>query len=91
MKVTEVKIFNVNKDNLKAFASITFDECFVVTGIKVLEGSKGLFIGMPSQKTSDGEYKDVVFPINKETRDFLSKVILDKYFEVCTPSSGMQA
>lgn len=82
MKVTDIKIFNVGKDNLKAFASITIDECFVVTGIKVLEGSKGLFIGMPSNKTSEGEYKDIVFPIKKETREDLQKLIIEKYNDV---------
>ena len=94
MKITEVKVFPVKKDNekLKAYASVTFDDCFVVTGIKIVNGSNGLFVAMPSNKGADGEFHDVAFPINKETREFLQDTILKKYNDNnATVQAGMHA
>ena len=81
MKISDVRIRIVKKDDnkLKAVASITIDECFVVHDIKVIEGREGLFISMPSRKTPDGEYKDIVHPINTETREQIRDVILAAY------------
>ncbi len=81
LKITDVRIRLVNKDDakLKAVASITIDDCIVVHDIKVISGREGMFISMPSRKTPDGEYKDIVHPINTETREELKKVILDAY------------
>ena len=71
----------VSKDDakLKAVASVTFDECFVVHDIKVISGKDGLFISMPSRKTPEGEYKDIVHPINTETRELIRQAIMDEY------------
>lgn len=65
MRISDVRIRIVKKDDakLKAVASVTFDECFVVHDIKVINGSEGLFVAMPSRKTPDGDYKDVAHPI----------------------------
>ena len=81
MKISDVRVRIVKKDDskLKAVASVTFDDCFVVHDIKVIEGNEGYFIAMPSRKTADGEYKDVAHPIKTETREELIKVILDAY------------
>lgn len=81
MKITDVRVRIVkNSDSkLKAVASVTFDECFVVHDIKVIEGNEGYFIAMPSRKTTDGTYKDVAHPIKTETREELIKVILDAF------------
>ncbi len=78
MKITDVRVRIVKKDDskLKAVASVTFDDCFVVHDIKVIEGSEGYFIAMPSRKTNDGEYKDIAHPINTETREDLINKIL---------------
>ncbi len=64
---------------LKAFASFTIDSAFVVHDIKIIEGSNGNFIAMPSRQTPDGEYKDIVHPLNTETREQISSVILAEY------------
>jgi stage V sporulation protein G len=64
---------------MKAVASITIDDEFVVHDIKVIEGEKGLFIAMPSRKATDGEYKDIAHPIRSETRALLQDKILEKY------------
>ena len=72
----------VAKDGkMKAVVSVTIDDEFVVHDIKVIEGEKGLFIAMPSRKASDGEYRDIAHPINSETRDYVQKIILEKYEE----------
>ncbi len=83
MTITDVRVRIVKKDDskLKAVASITFDDCFVVHDIKVIEGSEGYFIAMPSRKTGDGEYKDVAHPIKTETREEIIKVILNTFEE----------
>ena len=82
MNITDVRIRIVKKEDskLKAVASITIDNCFVVHDIKVIEGAEGYFIAMPSRKTNDGEYKDIAHPINTETREFIKTEIL-KAFE----------
>ncbi len=71
----------VTKDDakLKAVASITIDDCFVVHDIKIINGKDGLFISMPSRKTPEGEYKDIVHPINTETREMIRTAIMDAY------------
>lgn len=81
MKVTEVKVYPTKgKDSkIKAFASITLDKVICITGIRIINGSNGLFIAFPQQKGSDEEYHDIVFPITKEGREGLSKKILDAY------------
>ena len=85
MKITDVRIRKVAKEGkMKAVVSITIDEEFVVHDIKVIEGEKGLFIAMPSRKASHGEYRDIAHPINSATRDFIQKMILEKYEETVT-------
>jgi len=81
LKITDVRIRLVTKEDskLKAVASITIDECFVVHDIKVIEGKEGYFISMPSKKTPDGEYRDIVHPINTETREKIIEEVLKAY------------
>ncbi len=81
MKISDIRIRLVDKDDskLKAVASITIDDCFVVHDIKVIEGKDGYFISMPSKKTPDGEYKDIAHPINTETREAVSAQIIEAF------------
>ena len=82
MQITDVRVRKVNSQNrMKAIASVTIDDVFVVHDIKVIESDKGLFIAMPSRKTPNGEFKDIAHPINTETRAMLQKAIIDKYKE----------
>lgn len=83
MNITDVRVRIIKKDDskLRAVASITLDDCFVVHDIKVIEGNEGYFIAMPSRKTGDGEYKDVAHPIKTETREEIIKVILNAFEE----------
>jgi stage V sporulation protein G len=79
MKVTEVRISLRNEDRLKAYATITLDDCFVIRGLKVIRGDKGLFVAMPSRKLPDGTHKDTAHPINNETRDYIQSTVLKEY------------
>ena len=82
MEVTDVRVRKVDKEGkMKAIVSITFDEEFVIHDIKVIEGEKGLFIAMPSRKTTDGEYRDIAHPNRSTTRELLQQTILEKYQE----------
>lgn len=80
MKITDVRVRKVEKEGkMKAIASITIDQEFVVHDIKVIEGDRGLFIAMPSKRTADGEFRDIAHPINSETRESIQKIILEAY------------
>lgn len=80
MQVTDVRVRKVTKEGkMKAVVSITLDNEFVVHDIKVIEGQKGLFIAMPSRRSSDGEYRDIVHPINSETRERIQEIILETF------------
>lgn len=80
MQITDVRVRKVTKEGkMKAVVSITLDNEFVVHDIKVIEGQKGLFIAMPSRRSSDGEYRDIVHPINSETRERIQEIILETY------------
>lgn len=79
MKITEVKIFPVNEERLKAYVTITIDECFVVRDLKIIRGNEGLFVAMPSKKRKDGQFKDIAHPLNQETRDHMEQAIFDAY------------
>lgn len=83
LKITDIRIRLVqNTDSkLKAVASITIDDCFVVHDIKVLEGNQGFYVRMPSRKTPEGEYKDVAHPLNTPTREEINRLVLAKYEE----------
>ena len=84
MEITEVRIFlrdNAGKpeDKLKAFATVTFDNSFVVRGLRVVSGDKGLFVAMPSRKLPDGTRRDIAHPINSEMRRSLEEKVLQAY------------
>jgi stage V sporulation protein G len=80
MKITDIRIRRLEGNSkMKAIVSITIDDEFVLHDIKVVDGEKGLFIAMPSKKTSDGEYRDIAHPIKTETRNRIQTLILDRY------------
>ena len=81
MEITDVKVFPVEEERLKAYVTIIIDNCFLVREIKVINGNSGFFVAMPSKKRKDGTYRDLAHPINQETRDKLEKVILDAYWK----------
>ncbi len=84
LNITDIRIRLVKRDDgkLKAVASVIIDDCFAVHDIKIISGAEGEFIAMPSRKTPDGEFKDIVHPINTETREMLRSKVLATYKEV---------
>ena len=79
MKITEIRIHLMGEERLKAFASVTFDDCFVVRNMKIVSGTKGVFLCKPSRKLPDGTHKDMVHPINQEFRQYLEENVLKAY------------
>lgn len=84
MNITDVRIRKVSEDGkMKAVASITFDDEFVVHDIKVIEGQNGLFIAMPSRKMGEGDFRDIAHPLHSETRNRIKDAILGEYEKIC--------
>jgi stage V sporulation protein G len=81
MEITEITVSIRDEDKLKAFVNVTFDNCFVVRGMKVIKGATGYFVSMPSRKMNDGTYRDIAHPITNEFRDKIEKAILRQYQE----------
>lgn len=91
MEVTEVKVFPVNEDKLKAYVTIIFDNCFVVRDLKIINGNTGLFVAMPSKKRKDGTFRDIAHPLNSELRSAIEKKILQVYEEELKKMSSAAA
>ncbi|MBN2223279.1 MAG: septation regulator SpoVG [Deltaproteobacteria bacterium] len=79
MDITEVRVFPVNEERLKAYATITFDDCFIIRDLKIIDGNNGLFVAMPSKKRKDGTFRDTAHPLNNETREHIEDVVLREY------------
>ncbi|MBD3336924.1 MAG: septation protein SpoVG [Candidatus Eisenbacteria bacterium] len=82
MEITEIRITLRNDEKLKAFVTMTIDDCFVVRGMKIIKGAKGIFVAMPNRRKPDGTYQDLVHPINRKTRQRMETQIIAKYLEV---------
>jgi stage V sporulation protein G len=81
MEITEVKVFPVDEEKLKAYITIVLDNCFVVRDLKIIGGTAGLFVAMPSKRRKDGSFKDIAHPLNQGTRATMEKIILDAYLD----------
>jgi stage V sporulation protein G len=79
--ITEVRITLRDEGRLRAFASITFDNWFVVRGLKIIESTNGTFVAMPSRKRGNGEYQDIAHPISREAREWLESAVISAYKE----------
>ncbi|MFN8943194.1 MAG: septation regulator SpoVG [Pseudobdellovibrionaceae bacterium] len=79
MKITEIKVFPVNEERLKAYVSITIENSFVVRDLKVIQGTTGLFVAMPSKKRKDGQFRDVAHPLNQDTRALIEDMVFAAY------------
>jgi stage V sporulation protein G len=92
MNITDVRVFPVDEDKLKAYVTITLDNCFVVRDLKVIHGNSGLFIAMPAKRRKDGTYKDIAHPLNADTRDLMERTILHEYERACgQPGASAEA
>lgn len=82
MEITEITISTRDEDKLKAFVNVTFDNCFVVRGMKVIKGASGYFISMPSRRMSDGTYRDIAHPITIDFRNQVELAIFSEYVRI---------
>ena len=88
MEITQIRVFPVQEEKLKAFVSIILDECFVVSDIKIIQGTSGLFVSMPSKKRKNGTFRDIAHPLNNETRRRFEEQIIARYREVMAETGG---
>jgi stage V sporulation protein G len=88
MEITEVRVFPVHEEKLKAYVTITLDHCFVVRDLKVIHGNTGLFIAMPAKRRKDGTFKDIAHPLNSDTRERMERAILAEYEREVSKSAG---
>jgi stage V sporulation protein G len=80
VKVTEVRISPAKGGKVRAFASVVFDDCFIVNDLRVVEGREGqLFVTMPARKTRNGQMRDIAHPLNAETREGIETLVLEEY------------
>ncbi len=89
MEITDIRIKKVNTEGkLKAYVTVTFDDCFVVHNLKIISGKAGTFIAMPSRRTKTGEYKDIAHPINSAFRQSIQTRIIDEYNRIKDQAGG---
>jgi stage V sporulation protein G len=88
MEITQIRVFPVHEDKLKAFVSVILDDCFVVSDIKIIQGTSGLFVSMPSKKRKNGTFRDIAHPLNNETRRRFEEKIIARYREVMAETGG---
>lgn len=79
MEITEVKVYPANEGKLKAYATMVFDNCFIVRDMKIIKSDKGLFVSMPSRRKKDGSFKDIVHPLNADTRKTIEERVILEY------------
>jgi stage V sporulation protein G len=84
MKITDVKVFpvEINGSMVKAYATVTFDDSFVVRDMRVIDGKNGIFLSMPARRKRNGDYQDVCFPISAKLRDLMENKVLEKFDEL---------
>ncbi|KKP35390.1 MAG: hypothetical protein UR26_C0005G0004 [candidate division TM6 bacterium GW2011_GWF2_32_72] len=84
MKITEVTVYPASKNNgrLRAYATVVFDDSFIVRDMKIIEGDKGFFVSMPSRRRKDGSFRDIVHPLNADTRQELEDRIVGEFKKV---------
>lgn len=92
MQITDVRVRKLSDEGkMRGIVSVTFDNCFVVHDIKIIEGQNGLFIAMPSRKINEGEFRDIAHPINSATRNEMQEEILKAYEEAKEVASQEEA
>jgi stage V sporulation protein G len=92
MEITEIKVFPANEGRLKGYASMVIDGCLIIRNMKIIKSDKGekeFFISMPSQRKKDGSFKDIVHPLNAETRELIEDKIVAEYRKVAAASPEM--
>jgi len=84
MEITEIKVFPANEGRLKGYATMVIDGCFIVRDMKIIMSDKGYFVSMPSRRKKDGSFKDIVHPLNAETRTNIENRVIEEYKKVAS-------
>jgi stage V sporulation protein G len=79
VEITEIRVTLRDEEKLRGFANVTFDNAFVVRGMKIIQGNNGYFVSMPSRKRPDGTHQDIAHPVNRDMRNALEKAVLEAY------------
>jgi stage V sporulation protein G len=82
MEITEIKVFPANEGRLKGYATMVFDNCFIVRDMKIIQSDEGYFVSMPSRRKKDGSFKDIVHPLNADTRLEIENKVIEEYKKV---------
>lgn len=90
MEITNIQLKLRNEEKLKGFVNVTFDDCFVVRGCRIIQGSEGYFVAMPSQKTADGTHRDIAHPINAAMRQRIEDSVIKAYVTELRSRGDMQ-
>lgn len=90
MEITEVKVFSAKDGGrLKAYATVVFDNSFIIRDLKIIEGNKGLFVSMPSRKRKDGTFRDIVHPLNAETRQMIEDRVIKEFDQIAESGEAL--
>jgi len=80
VEITDVRLRRVSTEGkMRAIASITINEAFVVHDVRIIDGNNGMFVAMPSKRTADGEFRDIAHPINSQTREIIQNAVIKEY------------
>ena len=88
LQITDVQVRLVDNDRLRAWATITFNDAFVVKGIRIIQGNSRIFVAMPSKQQKDGKYQDIAHPINPDFRSHVENSILEVYHRIEAETGG---
>ena len=88
MEISDVQIYLMNEEKLKAYATVIIDNAFLIRDLKVIQGNTGLFVAMPAKKMKDGSYRDIAHPLNQDTRQYFEKKILEAYEKATAPGNA---
>jgi len=89
VEITEIRVTLRDEEKLRGFANVTFDNAFVVRGMKIIQGTSGYFVSMPSRKRPDGTHQDIAHPVNKDMRTLIETSVLEAYeLELKTQTSA---
>jgi stage V sporulation protein G len=91
MQVTEVRVYPASEGLVRAYVTITFDNCFAIRDLRIIRNAAGFLIAMPNRKQKDGAYRDIAYPINSETRRMIEEAIMAEYRKVVGDRDLVQA
>lgn len=79
MNITNIRVFPRQEQKLKAYVTIVVDDTLELRNLRIIEGTKGLFVAMPARKRKNGSFEDIVHPVSSEWRHKLEEEVLAEY------------